>query len=241
MTPELAPRDKLLSAVVEHFAEHGIGDTSLRGIAEAVGTSHRMLIYHFGSREGLLVEVTRTVEARQRSMMTATYDTASTKKHQPSPTAAICSPRAAMASAHGRAGSPVQILALTMASVTGSPVADGGGALDPPVQAADRRRVAARSCFMAKSIPHQPAGWSPPCTLMRPVVLASVNESRDCDVSGNVNQTCDRASLAGRYLPILVTLLEGGNLKTPSPDYKDTLTVTFAPQVTPSVNVCGTP
>jgi AcrR family transcriptional regulator len=34
-----------------------------------------MLIYHFGSREGLLAEVTRAVEARQRDVMTATYDT----------------------------------------------------------------------------------------------------------------------------------------------------------------------
>ncbi len=43
-------------------------------MAEALGTSHRMLIYHFGSREGLLAEVTREVEARQRALMTATYD-----------------------------------------------------------------------------------------------------------------------------------------------------------------------
>ena len=68
------PRERLLEAAVDHFGRHGIGDTSLRGIAEAVGTSHRMLIYHFGSREGLLAEVTRTVEARQRALMTATYD-----------------------------------------------------------------------------------------------------------------------------------------------------------------------
>lgn len=67
-------RERLLEAAVDHFGRHGIGDTSLRGIAEAVGTSHRMLIYHFGSREGLLVEVTRAVEARQRALMTATYD-----------------------------------------------------------------------------------------------------------------------------------------------------------------------
>jgi AcrR family transcriptional regulator len=69
-----SPRDRLLEAAVDHFGRHGIGDTSLRGIAEAVGTSHRMLIYHFGSREGLLAEVTRAVEARQREVMTATYD-----------------------------------------------------------------------------------------------------------------------------------------------------------------------
>ena len=68
------PRERLLTSVIEHFARAGIGDTSLRGIAEAVGTSHRMLIYHFGSREGLLAEVTREVEARQRAVMTATYD-----------------------------------------------------------------------------------------------------------------------------------------------------------------------
>jgi len=68
------PRGRLLDAAIAHFGRHGIGDTSLRGIAEAVGTSHRMLIYHFGSREGLLAEVTREVEARRRAVMTATYD-----------------------------------------------------------------------------------------------------------------------------------------------------------------------
>ncbi len=68
-----SPRERLLDAAIDHFGRHGIGDTSLRGIAEAVGTSHRMLIYHFGSREGLLAEVTREVEARQRAVMTMTY------------------------------------------------------------------------------------------------------------------------------------------------------------------------
>ena len=44
----------------------GIADLSLRQLAAAIGTSHRMLIYHFGSREGLLVAVTRAVEERER-------------------------------------------------------------------------------------------------------------------------------------------------------------------------------
>ena len=69
-----APRERLLDAVIDHVGREGIGDTSLRSLAQAVGTSHRMLIYHFGSREGLLAEVTREVEARQRALMTATYD-----------------------------------------------------------------------------------------------------------------------------------------------------------------------
>ena len=47
----------------------GIADLSLRQLAAAIGTSHRMLIYHFGSREGLLVAVTRAVEEREREML----------------------------------------------------------------------------------------------------------------------------------------------------------------------------
>lgn len=72
--PATTPRERLLAAAIDHFGRHGIGDTSLRGIADAIGTSHRMLIYHFGSRGELLAEVTREVEARQRAVMTATYD-----------------------------------------------------------------------------------------------------------------------------------------------------------------------
>jgi len=56
----------LLDAVVAELEQSGIGDRSLRDIAAAVGTSHRMLIHHFGSRQGLLTEVVRTVEANQR-------------------------------------------------------------------------------------------------------------------------------------------------------------------------------
>jgi len=46
-----------------------MSDLSLRELAAAIGTSHRMLIYHFGSREGLLVAVTRAVEEEQRSFL----------------------------------------------------------------------------------------------------------------------------------------------------------------------------
>ncbi|GAB3481166.1 TetR/AcrR family transcriptional regulator [Amycolatopsis cihanbeyliensis] len=63
-------REKLLAAAVQYFAEHGLADISLRGLATELGTSHRMLIYHFGSKEGLLVAVVRAVEARQRAILT---------------------------------------------------------------------------------------------------------------------------------------------------------------------------
>lgn len=64
-----APRERLLRAVVADIAAHGLGDRSLRALAEGVGTSHRMLLYHFGSKEGLLAEVVKTVEADQRGVL----------------------------------------------------------------------------------------------------------------------------------------------------------------------------
>jgi AcrR family transcriptional regulator len=60
-------RRRLLDAAVDHAAHHGVSDVSLRQLAAALGTSHRMLIYHFGSKEALLTEIVRTVEARQRA------------------------------------------------------------------------------------------------------------------------------------------------------------------------------
>ncbi|MDQ2844979.1 MAG: TetR/AcrR family transcriptional regulator [Actinomycetota bacterium] len=62
-------RSALLTRAIEFFAVTGIGDTSLRGIAAGVGTSHRMLIHHFGSREGLLQAVVERVEAEQRELL----------------------------------------------------------------------------------------------------------------------------------------------------------------------------
>jgi AcrR family transcriptional regulator len=62
---------KLLDRAIEHVGEHGIADLSLRAMAAALGTSHRMLIHHFGSKDGLWVEIVRAVEARQREVLAA--------------------------------------------------------------------------------------------------------------------------------------------------------------------------
>lgn len=59
-------REALLDRIVEHLGERGASDLTLRGVAAAIGTSHRMLLYHFGSRRGLLAAVVGEVEARQR-------------------------------------------------------------------------------------------------------------------------------------------------------------------------------
>jgi AcrR family transcriptional regulator len=67
--PRVNAREKLLHAVIEHIATRGVSDLSLRELAAAVGTSHRMLIHHFGGREGLLVAVVQAVEQRQRDAL----------------------------------------------------------------------------------------------------------------------------------------------------------------------------
>lgn len=61
----MSAREQLLSRVVDWFTENGVGDTSLRTVAAGVGSSHRMLLYHFGSREGLLAAVVDATWASQ--------------------------------------------------------------------------------------------------------------------------------------------------------------------------------
>jgi AcrR family transcriptional regulator len=62
-------REQLLDRVVSYAAEHGIAGKSLREIAAGIGTSHRMLLYHFGSHEGLMTAIVGAVEAQQRAVL----------------------------------------------------------------------------------------------------------------------------------------------------------------------------
>jgi AcrR family transcriptional regulator len=64
-----SPKERLLEAVIDHLTDDGLADQSLRRIAQATGTSHRMLLYHFGSKDGLLLEVVRAVEARTQARL----------------------------------------------------------------------------------------------------------------------------------------------------------------------------
>lgn len=64
-------RDLLLEQVIDHVAENGLADASLRELAAAVGTSHRMLHYHFGGRDGLVAAIVDAMESRQRELLAA--------------------------------------------------------------------------------------------------------------------------------------------------------------------------
>lgn len=67
--PDIERRQELLDALIEEFAAGGIGDRSLRQVAEAIGTSHRMLLHHFGSRNELLLAIVEEIERRQRGVL----------------------------------------------------------------------------------------------------------------------------------------------------------------------------
>jgi AcrR family transcriptional regulator len=67
--PDQSRRRQLLDKLVEEFARGGIGDRSLRDVAAAVGTSHRMLLHHFGSREELLIAIVEEAELRQMALV----------------------------------------------------------------------------------------------------------------------------------------------------------------------------
>lgn len=59
-------KEELLERIVDVFLSQGISDVSLRPLAQAVGTSARLLIYHFGSKESLVAEALARVRQRMQ-------------------------------------------------------------------------------------------------------------------------------------------------------------------------------
>lgn len=57
-------REQLAAAATDYALEHGLIGLSLRPLAAALGTSDRMLIYHFGSKDRLVSEVMGIANAR---------------------------------------------------------------------------------------------------------------------------------------------------------------------------------
>jgi len=62
-------KERLLDQAIAYVAANGMTDVTLRGLAAALGTSHQLLLHHFGSKDGLWVAIVQTVEARQREAL----------------------------------------------------------------------------------------------------------------------------------------------------------------------------
>lgn len=56
-------REQLLTQAVRYFLEEGVAETTLRPLAAQIGSSARLLVYHFGSKEGLLKAVMDRVQS----------------------------------------------------------------------------------------------------------------------------------------------------------------------------------
>ncbi|MEE3067436.1 MAG: TetR/AcrR family transcriptional regulator [Actinomycetota bacterium] len=70
-TADLAKREELLGAAGAVLARTGLAETSLRSLAAQMGTSARMLVHYFGSKEHLTLEV---LMRQQRAALPATKD-----------------------------------------------------------------------------------------------------------------------------------------------------------------------
>ncbi|MFG2307351.1 TetR/AcrR family transcriptional regulator [Streptomyces sp. NPDC048566] len=61
---DLAKRRALVDGVREYMIHNGLADLSLRPLARALGTSDRMLLYYFGTKERMVTEVLALDERR---------------------------------------------------------------------------------------------------------------------------------------------------------------------------------
>jgi AcrR family transcriptional regulator len=98
MTEPSERRAELLARIVDEFLARGVADLSLRPLAERVGTSARLLIYHFDSKEQLVagaldevrqaigqslrVEAERTEPRSLRALMMMVWDWATAQNNQ---------------------------------------------------------------------------------------------------------------------------------------------------------------
>ncbi|WP_040739613.1 TetR/AcrR family transcriptional regulator [Nocardia tenerifensis] len=76
-----AKRAELLAAVVRYIADHGLADLSLRPLAAELGTSSRMLIYYFTTKEELLVQALTTQRPDLAALFSEVADAAELRAH----------------------------------------------------------------------------------------------------------------------------------------------------------------
>jgi AcrR family transcriptional regulator len=63
-------KEQLRDAAITYLVANGVADLSLRPLASALGTSARLLIFHFQSKEGLILDVLGEVQSRlQKSVL----------------------------------------------------------------------------------------------------------------------------------------------------------------------------
>jgi len=76
-------KTELLDAALKYLLEHGVANASLRPMAAELGTSPRILMFHFRSKEGLFQDVFEELHCRLRASLRATVSIDSDSFHVP--------------------------------------------------------------------------------------------------------------------------------------------------------------
>ena len=67
--PNPQAKADLLRRAAEYVLQHGLTDLSLRPLAAHLGVSARLLLYHFGSKEQLVIEVLGSIAQQQHVVL----------------------------------------------------------------------------------------------------------------------------------------------------------------------------
>ncbi|MFT7712290.1 TetR/AcrR family transcriptional regulator [Clavibacter tessellarius] len=67
--PDPHRRQDLLAHILDHLRAHPLQSVTFRGLADALGESTFVLVYHFGTKERLLDAAMEAIDARQAEMV----------------------------------------------------------------------------------------------------------------------------------------------------------------------------
>ena len=67
-------RARLRDQAVDYVLSYGVADLALRPLAKVLKTNARMLVYHFGSREGLMRQILTGIRERGDARIQAWFD-----------------------------------------------------------------------------------------------------------------------------------------------------------------------
>jgi AcrR family transcriptional regulator len=81
--PNPGIRARLREQAADYVLSHGLADSTLRPLAGALKTNARMLVYHFGSREGLMREALTCVREREDARIQAWFRAGKTARTLP--------------------------------------------------------------------------------------------------------------------------------------------------------------
>jgi AcrR family transcriptional regulator len=81
--PNPGIRASLRDQAVDYVLSHGVGDLTLRPLARVLKTNARMLVYHFGSREGLMREILSRIREREDARIESWFQSGKNPRTMP--------------------------------------------------------------------------------------------------------------------------------------------------------------